>query len=305
MKSTILTLFFFWSTLLCPQAGVVVVAFSFQSISNHLPVSRTRTSRATKSVSSSSKQEQQNIPCHGFLCPPLQMSGRGTSRYYSWTEEAFELEVTVQVPKLTRAKDILFKANSTSIQLLLCYDNGARIILLDPARKLRGKVVVDGTYWMISDPERTTNKDKDDDDDVDEDDDRKDDRLVTVTIEKRIRKPKDDFDVIDYDWKGVYSEDEAEVTFREYDQAEKLDIRDYAASLGVDIDNINMSMVDKVRGIERSVWTYAGLGFTERKLKDSLMIVFKMLLLFMNAASATRRPCFHPGSTLRKVRWKN
>lgn len=188
------------------------------------------------------------------------------------------MEVTVQVPKLTRAKDILFKANSTSIQLLLCYDNGARIILLDPARKLRGKVVVDGTYWMISDPERTTNKDKDDDDDVDEDDDRKDDRLVTVTIEKRIRKPKDDFDVIDYDWKGVYSEDEAEVTFREYDQAEKLDIRDYAASLGVDIDNINMSMVDKVRGIERSVWTYAGLGFTERKLKDSLMIVFKMLL---------------------------
>lgn len=180
------------------------------------------------------------------------MSGRGNARDYSWTEEAFELEVTVLVPKQTRAKDILFKANSTSISLLLANNNeheddgGANIILLDPARKLRGRVVVDGTYWMISDPERNTDDNKDNDDN-----NRNDIRQVTVTIEKRIRRPKDDFDVVDYDWKGVYSEDEADnVTVREYDQAEKLDIRDYAASLGVDIDNINMSMVDKVRNVE-------------------------------------------------------
>ena len=231
-----IALLFFWSTLLCQQAGVV--AFAFQSISI-LPT-RTRTS---------SRVIKNNGPCRGFLCPPLKMSGRGTANEYSWTEEAFELEVTVLVPKETRAKDIVFKANSTSIRLALSNsdnDDDDDIVLLDPARKLRGRVIVDGTYWMISDPERSTN-DKDDDP-------KNDNRLVTVTIEKRIRRPKDDFDIVDYDWKGVYSEDEVDnVTVREYDVAEKLDVREYANSLGVDIDNINMSMVDKVRYVERGM----------------------------------------------------
>jgi hypothetical protein len=182
------------------------------------------------------------------------MSGRGDARDYSWTEEAFELEVTVLVPKKTRAKDILFKANSTSVQLLLANDDDdTNIILLDPARKLRGKVIVDGTYWVISDPEFNTD---------DDDDDKKkkiDKRQVTVTIEKRIRRPKDDFDVVEYDWNGVYSEDQDEVTFREYDKAETLDVRDYAASLGVDIDNINMSMVDKVSGTCHVEWVDIGI----------------------------------------------
>jgi hypothetical protein len=271
MQSVIIALFFLpvWSTLLFRQGGVL----AFQSISI-LPAS---VSKTIKTRTSPVVSKEKTVPdyCHGFLCQPLQMSGKGIARDYSWTEEAFELEVTVQVPKKTRAKDIIFKANSTSIQLLLQYDNGAKIILLDPARKLRGRVAVDGTYWMISDLETNTNDDKDDN------------RQVTVTIEKRIRAPKDDFDVIDYDWKGVYGEDEAEVTFREYDEAEKLDVRDYAASLGVDIDNINMSMVDKVRTVQ--LWTKRRNGvcvtYVCREQDDRLTRSSHVMIFFQTDAT--------------------
>lgn len=174
----------------------------------------------------------------------LHMSGRGVAPSYTWYEEAFELEVTVKVPKDTRAKDIRFKATSNSIDLRL--DNGASTkeeveqqILLDPERPLRGNVVVDGTFWAISDPEDVGSS---------KDDEKSNEELyreVTVTIEKQIRTPVDDFDVINYDWGGVYKKDDEEVTFRKYDEPEELDVREYAASLGVDIDNIDMNLVDK------------------------------------------------------------
>jgi hypothetical protein len=49
----------------------------------------------------------------------------------------------------------------------------------------------------------------------------------------------------DFDWGGIYPDDEAEVISREYEVAQELDVREYAAKLGVDIDNIDMSKVDK------------------------------------------------------------
>lgn len=49
----------------------------------------------------------------------------------------------------------------------------------------------------------------------------------------------------DFDWGGLYPDDEAEVIDREYKEAEELNVREYAAKLGVDIDNIDMSKVDK------------------------------------------------------------
>ena len=156
-------------------------------------------------------------------------SGMGIATNYTWKEEAFEIEVTVKVPPNTRAKDISFAATTRSIDLRLRQENDEATVLLDGSRKLRGRVEVDGTYWVISDPDNG-------------DDDH---RQVTVTIEKLIRTPRDDFEVFDYDWKGVYSNDTAEVSIRKYDEPETLDVREYAASLGVDIDNINMSMVDK------------------------------------------------------------
>lgn len=151
--------------------------------------------------------------------------GYGIATNYTWTEEPFEIEVTVQVPPETRAKDISFKATPTSIDLKL---QGQEKPLLDGTRKMRGRVSLDGTFWVISDSESDAQE-----------------RQVTVTIEKNVGAPKDDFEVVDYDWRGVYPDDEEEVTERKYEEPEELDVREYAASLGVDIDNINMSMVDK------------------------------------------------------------
>lgn len=179
----------------------------------------------------------------------LHMSGDGIAKGYEWHEEAFELEVTVKVPKDTKAKDISFKATPKSVDVRLSSSDAENntTVLLDGSRPLRGKVSLEGTFWVIADPEEANG----------------DYRQVTVTIEKQIRTPRDDFDVIDYDWKGVYEqEDDEEVSYRRYDEAEELDVREYAASLGVDIDNINMSMVDK------SMFT-SGLNLTQNSL-DSL-----------------------------------
>lgn len=153
--------------------------------------------------------------------------GYGIATNYRWKEEAFEIDITVRVPKDTRAKDVLFRPTVKSIDLRLKGDN--EVVLLDGSRSLRGRVNLDGSYWIISDPE----------------DKNESFREVTVTIEKLIRTPQDDFEVVEYDWKGVFSNDTEEVVERKYDEPEELNVREYAASLGVDIDNINMSMVDK------------------------------------------------------------
>jgi hypothetical protein len=168
-------------------------------------------------------------------------SGEGIAPTYSWLEECFEIEITVKVPKDTRASDISFRAKPNSIELILKKkleesssesDSELEEILLDPSRKLRGRIMMDGTYWAIADPEVPVS-----DEDAH--------RVVTVTIEKQIRTPKDDFDVVEYDWNGVYEDDEDEVSYRKYDEPQELDVREYAASMGVDIDNIDMNLVDK------------------------------------------------------------
>lgn len=51
---------------------------------------------------------------------------------------------------------------------------------------------------------------------------------MTVTIEKNTLTPKDDFEVVDYDWRGVYPEDDEEVSERKYEEPEELDVREYA-----------------------------------------------------------------------------
>jgi hypothetical protein len=101
--------------------------------------------------------------------------------------------------------------------------------------------MLDGTFWIISDPDKVTSSSGTGESSKDYEPH----RVVTVTIEKNIRTPKDDFDVVEYDWKGVYKNDDDEVSYRRYDEPEELNVREYAASLGVDIDNLNMSLVDK------------------------------------------------------------
>ena len=160
--------------------------------------------------------------------------GIGIADTYRWEETQYEIDVTVPVPAGTRAKRIKFRATPNSVHLAIMGWNGDSdndIVLLDGDRQMRGQVSVDGTYWAIADGEND-----------DPDDDR---RQITVTIEKMIVEPQDQFEVVEYDWGGVYPNDEDEVSERKYDEPEELDVREYAKSLGVDIDNINMSMVDK------------------------------------------------------------
>ena len=160
--------------------------------------------------------------------------GIGIADTYRWEETQYEIDVTVPVPAGTRAKRIKFRATPNSVHLAIMGWNGDSandIVLLDGDRPMRGQVSVDGTYWAIADGEND-----------DPDDDR---RQITVTIEKMIVEPQDQFEVVEYDWGGVYPNDEEEVSERKYDEPEELDVREYAKSLGVDIDNINMSMVDK------------------------------------------------------------
>ncbi|KAL3936662.1 MAG: hypothetical protein SGBAC_008074, partial [Bacillariaceae sp.] len=205
-------------------------------------------------------------------------SGVGIAKDYTWSEEAFEIEVVVKVPPETKAKDIRFKARTNSIELTMVRRNTTsrnddddnvndndnnnetteQVILMDPERPLRGRIEIDGTYWVISDAMEDeakntaatdingTDEEEDDDAAVSSPSTEPPGRQVTVTIEKQIKKAKDDFDVVDYDWNGVYrEEEEGEVSYRKYDEPEVMDVREYAQSLGVDIDNINMSMVDK------------------------------------------------------------
>ena len=159
-------------------------------------------------------------------------SGYGIATNYTWKEEAFEIELTVRVPQSISSKDVRFKTTPTSIDLGYCSSaaetKDSVVQLLDPTRPLRGRVNLDGTYWMLGDDDADTET-----------------RLLTVTIDKYLKTPSSDFEAVEFDWKGIYRDDDAEVSKRHYDVPEPLNVRDYAGRLGVDIDNMNMSMVDK------------------------------------------------------------
>lgn len=158
----------------------------------------------------------------------MSWDGKGVAKDYDWTEDAAEIEVRLRVPRDTRAKQVRFQAKPQSIDLRLSADDGmTETILLDGNRTLRGRLALDGTFWNLEDDEATG------------------DKIVVVTLEKNTRAPRDDFEFIDYDWGGVYPDDAEEVLSRMYVEPEELNVREYAASMGVDIDNINMSLVDK------------------------------------------------------------
>mmetsp|Transcript_16271 Transcript_16271/g.21292 ORF Transcript_16271/g.21292 Transcript_16271/m.21292 type:complete len:409 (+) Transcript_16271:148-1374(+) len=197
----------------------------------------------TSSFSSSTTDLRQRLG-------PL-FSGTGIARDYRWQEEAFEIDVTLKVPKDTRAKDVQFKASPKSIDLKYTTADGDTVVLLDGDRPLRGRVSMDGTYWVISDVTQDKNMPMS-----------SPFREITVTIEKTIKTPKDDFEVVEYDWKGVYLEEkEEEVSYRKYDGPEQLDVKEYAAGLGVDLDNLNMSAVDKTM-------FSAGLNLTQSSMDE-------------------------------------
>mmetsp|Transcript_14086 Transcript_14086/g.16379 ORF Transcript_14086/g.16379 Transcript_14086/m.16379 type:complete len:378 (+) Transcript_14086:50-1183(+) len=153
--------------------------------------------------------------------------GVGITSNYTWKEDQFEIEIKLKVPSETRAKHVIYKPKSRSMELSLEMNENKSIILLHGDRQFRGMVDLDGTFWSLIDSENGEG------------------REIIVTIEKLIVPPNDPFEVVEYDWGSVYLNDDDEILSKEYAEAETLDIREYAASLGVDIDNINMTMVDK------------------------------------------------------------
>ena len=170
-----------------------------------------------------------SAPIHIYTNTAL-LVGIGVANTYSWKEEQFEIEIKIPVPAGTSAKDIKFSCSSESIHLLLINNSQInhtaddKIVLLDGTRKMRGKICVDGTFWSI---DNISNKDEG--------------REVTITIEKHFAPISSvggtqTYDTLtDFDWGGVYPNDDDEVTYRKYDEAEELNIREYAAKLGVDI----------------------------------------------------------------------
>ena len=148
--------------------------------------------------------------------------GVGIANTYSWKEDQYEIELRVKVPKETTARQIKYTPKSRSIHLTLGDE-----VLLDGSRQMRNMIDLDGTFWSIIDSEEHDGRD------------------VVITIEKMILPPKDPFEVVEFDWNGIYPNDDDEIIEKKYDEPEALDVREYAASLGVDIDNIDMSKVDK------------------------------------------------------------
>jgi len=169
------------------------------------------------------KRSRYHGDCTNKRTLPL-FSGVGVADKYSWNEEQFEIEVKVVAPPGTAAKDVKFKCRSDAVDLRL----GDGTVLLDGERKVRGNICVDGTFWSIEGPAE-------------------EERTITVTIEKHFLPTSSSggaqtYDsATQFDWKGVYLNDEDEVSLREYDEPEVLDVREYASKLGVDIDNIDMS----------------------------------------------------------------
>ena len=194
------------------------------------------------------------MPRCGTTCRRLQqlvvvdMSGTGITEDYTWKEEALELEITVQVPPGTTTRDVHFTPTRTSIDLRVTTNNNhaaannnttTTTVLLSGDRKLRGRVSLDGTFWVFADRQR---------------------HAITVTIEKDLGATHQ-YDVLDYDWKGVYPDETP--LYIHYDEPQVLNVKEYAASLGVDVDNINRSMVDE------TMFT-SGLNLTHNTL-DQLM----------------------------------
>jgi SAP domain len=255
-----------WATAAWPFGIILCLAFqfpaapaaAFQKPSLSYPpfYAFFRKKRAIKSASCTSTSTTSLLERRCPTTTTALFSGTGIATNYTWKEEAFEIELSVLVPRETRASDISYKATSSSIDLRLKRSdenngNDDDIILLDGNRKMRGRISLDGTYWVISDYNDvvTTQVDQQEDSTTttlpSTSKQRQLFRQVTVTIEKLLKSPKNSFEVVDYDWKGVYPKDDDEVSFRQYDEAQELNVREYAESLGVDIDNINMSMVDK------------------------------------------------------------
>jgi len=131
---------------------------------------------------------------------------------YSWTENEWEVEVTVPVPARTRKEDVLFKAAATSVKLGLV--NSTELLL---GGKLMGRIALDGTYWSLEGEGNA--------------------RAVKLLLEKKLGALENNMD-----WRRVLSEEAA--TEVEYQEAEKFDTQAYIHQM-LGPGGVNMSLVDR------------------------------------------------------------
>mmetsp|Transcript_58262 Transcript_58262/g.68038 ORF Transcript_58262/g.68038 Transcript_58262/m.68038 type:complete len:285 (-) Transcript_58262:409-1263(-) len=172
-------------------------------------------------------------------------AGSGIADFYRWKEDEYEIEITVPVPSDTRSKDIHFSCTPNTVDLKLVPSNRVEneeelITLLDGKRILKGKIQMDGTFWSINDVEVAIEIDFDNNNNYTP----ATGREITVTCEKNNRIA--DVETAD-DWQAVYKTNltDTEIISLAYEPEVELDVREYCAGLGVDIDNIDMSKVDK------------------------------------------------------------
>eukprot|EP00551_Chaetoceros_affinis_P012575 CAMPEP_0203683728 /NCGR_PEP_ID=MMETSP0090-20130426/47673_1 /ASSEMBLY_ACC=CAM_ASM_001088 /TAXON_ID=426623 /ORGANISM="Chaetoceros affinis, Strain CCMP159" /LENGTH=432 /DNA_ID=CAMNT_0050552883 /DNA_START=38 /DNA_END=1336 /DNA_ORIENTATION=+ len=201
-----------------------------------------------KNVLQTQKQQQQQQQQQEYKSTTATTTslfgGIGTTANYTWKEDQFEIELRIPVPAGTRAKHVTYKPKSKSMEVSIELEQGEKQILLHGQRQFRGLVDLDGTFWSLVDVDADAYAEGGTKSSTNSENSERGRELV-ISIEKLIVPPDDPFAVVDYDWGSVYMNDDDEILSKTYDEAEELDIREYAASLGVDIDNINMTMVDK------------------------------------------------------------
>ena len=197
------------------------------------------------------KNREQQQPSSISKSSSVLYYGTGIAETYSWEEDDYEMEITVKAPIGTESKDVVFWATSTSVHLSIVIpdnengdtntgDKGKVSLLkaitnppktktlLDGKRFMKGSIDIDGTYWTLSEEENDQH------------------REIVINIEKINKENNnDEYTVVERDWGGVYDYDKDEIISKNYPEPERMDVKEYAKSLGVDIDNIDMTKVDK------------------------------------------------------------
>ena len=142
------------------------------------------------------------------------------------------------VSSYTCSKDIHFFGTPNTVNLKLVPSNCVKkkdklITLQDGKRMLKGEIQIDCTFWSINDAEIEIDND-------------------TLTMGREIMvtcKKKNwvaDVETAD-DWQAVYKANltDTETISLAYEPEVELDVRKYCMGLGVNIDNIDMSKVNK------------------------------------------------------------
>merc|ERR1712150_83174 len=154
-------------------------------------------------------------------------------------------------------KDVLFDVTPRSLELILKLETNEECILFEKGKKLNGLVDVENTLWTLSEKERTNEPNHTE----------TKEKELTVTISKHIVVPSDPCEIFEFDWGCVYPDDT--IVYKKYDKKEDLDVEDYASSLGIDINNINMSIVEKNMFMKEFNETKNKLGNLTKKVMTS------------------------------------